>query len=272
MRMGTQSSRTPAPPKAKKPKQQARTPKPPQHPQRRKPQVAEPARAGRTRVLVFAGIAALVVVAAVLAVVLTRGGDGSTVTGAPLPTAVDGVPQQGLVLGRPDAPVTLVEYADLQCPFCAQFALEVLPTVVRRYVRTGRVKIEYRGISFIGDDSRTALDWALGAAQQNRLWQMVDLLFQSQGPENSGWVTEDLLRDVARSAGADPDRVASAAGSGEVQSEVDAAARSADRLGISSTPSFLVGPTGGQLRSIDVSSLEPSQFAEILDEELARAG
>ena len=60
------------------------------------------------------------------------------------------------------SPVTLVEYADLRCPFCAQFALEVLPTIVRRYVRTGRVKIEYRGISFIGDDSRTALDWSSG--------------------------------------------------------------------------------------------------------------
>ena len=269
--MATKRSKKPAPPKAKQTKQPARTPKPPQHPQRRKPPVAEPARARRTKLLVFAGIALLIVVAAVLAVVLTRG-DGSTVTGEPLPTAVDGVPQQGLVLGRPSAPVTLVEYADLQCPFCAQFALDVLPTIVRRYVRTGRVKIEYRGISFIGDDSRTALDWALGAAQQNRLWQMIELLFQSQGPENSGWVTEDLLRDVARSAGADADRVASAAASDEVQREVDAAARSADRLGISSTPSFLVGPTGRQLRRVDVSALEPSQFAEILDEELARAG
>ena len=57
-----------------------------------------------------------------------------------------------------------------------------------------------------------------------------------------------------------------------MQREVDAAARSADRLGISSTPSFLVGPTGGQLRRVDVSALEPSQFVEILDEELARAG
>jgi len=221
-------------------------------------------------VLVFAGIAALVLVAAILAVVLTRGGGDSAVSGQRLPTPVDGVPQQGLVLGSPTAPVTLVEYADLQCPFCAQFALNALPTIVRRYVRTGRVKMEYRGVAFFGDDSREALDWALGAAQQNRLWQVTDLLFQSQGPENSGWVTEDLLRDVARSAGADPDRVASAAGSEEVQKQVDAAATSSDRLGISSTPSFLVGPTGGRLRRVEVTSLEPSSFAEILDEELSR--
>jgi protein-disulfide isomerase len=110
-----------------------------------------------------------------------------------------GIPQSGNVLGKPTAPVTLIEFADLQCPYCAVYATGVLPTVVREYVRTGKVMLEFRGMAFVGEDSRTALQTVVAAGLQNRMWQVLDLLYRNQGAENSGWVSEGLLRSVGSS-------------------------------------------------------------------------
>src|SRR5881227_3863967 len=105
------------------------------------------ARQASPRVLLAAaGAVAVVVVAVVLAVVLTRGGSSSSASATKLSGAADvtallsGIPQHGNVLGRPSAPVTMVEYVDLQCPFCQEFETTALPTIVRRYVRTGKLR------------------------------------------------------------------------------------------------------------------------------------
>jgi protein-disulfide isomerase len=78
-----------------------------------------------------------------------------------------GIPQRGLVLGRNDAPVTLVEYADLQCPYCAEWTARTLPTLVKDYVRRGKLRIDFRGLAFIGPDSDVALRAAIAAGRDN---------------------------------------------------------------------------------------------------------
>jgi protein-disulfide isomerase len=113
----------------------------------------------RTRTLyaAVAVVAAAVAGALVLASVLTARDDDSapsgaiTVAGAAESRALfAGVPQQGIALGRPNAAVTLVEFADLQCPFCAEWSRNALPELVRDYVRPGRVRIVFRGLAFNG--------------------------------------------------------------------------------------------------------------------------
>src|SRR5690349_18702280 len=84
-----------------------------------------------------------------------------------------GIPQRPTVLGRPGAPVTLVEFADLQCPYGGLWARATLPTLVQRYVRTGKLRIDFRGLAFVGPDSKTALRVAHAAGAQNRLWNVV---------------------------------------------------------------------------------------------------
>src|SRR5262245_11194762 len=106
-----------------------------------------------------------------------------------------GVAQQGPALGSPTAPLTLTEYADLQCPYCAQWTRETLPVLVRDYVRTGKLRIVFRGLAFLGPDSSTALRAAHAAGEQNHLWDVVHGLFTRQGAENTGWVSNDLLDD-----------------------------------------------------------------------------
>jgi protein-disulfide isomerase len=108
-----------------------------------------------------------------------------------------GIPQQGAALGDPNAKVTLVEYADLQCPYCARWSTQTLPVLVDEYVRTGKVRIVFRGLAFLGPDSVRALRVTLAAGRQNRLWDVLERLYYRQGAENSGWATEAMLHEVA---------------------------------------------------------------------------
>ena len=140
--------------------------------------------------------------AAILIAVSVMGGRSGSAGGAPATLSgvgetaalLGGIPQHGTTLGSPSAPVRLVEYADLQCVYCGAWARDVFPTLVRRYVRTGKVQLEFRGLAFVGSDSLVGLRTALAAAQQNRLWNLTDLLYRNQGAENSGWVSDSVVR------------------------------------------------------------------------------
>lgn len=170
-----------------------------------------------------------------------------------------GIPQHGNVLGAAKAPVTLVEYADLQCPYCGEFARDVLPTIVRTYVRTGKVKLVFRGLAFVGPDSETALRAMLAAGASNRLWQAMHLIYVNQGAENSGWVTPEFLRGVA-----DAIHASVSPGSG-VTAQIGEFERLAAADEIRGTPTFFLGRSGGSLRRLRLTSLDPGAFRAALD-------
>ena len=111
------------------------------------------------------------------------------------------------MLGDTDAPVTLVEYVDLQCPYCAEWAVRTFPVLVSDYVRTGKLRIVFHGLAFIGPDSDTALRTALAAGREDRLWDVVAGFYARQGAEN-GWITDELVDDVVAEAGLDAGRLA----------------------------------------------------------------
>jgi protein-disulfide isomerase len=211
-------------------------------------------------------LAALALVAVLVVAVVTTPHKSSSGGGGDAPaiaSELDGIPQSGISLGSPDAPVTLVEFADLQCPFCAEYERNVFPELLERYVKTGKVRLELRLLRFLGPDSDRLARVAAAASQQDRMWQFVALAYARQGRENSGYANDDFINKVASDAGLDQVDAGTAA-----EREVRRAEQAARSAGIDSTPSFLIGPTGGPFTRFQPSSLTPDAFIPEIQKEL----
>jgi protein-disulfide isomerase len=147
----------------------------------------------KTIALAFGAAIGAAVMLVVVALSLRNEGSVSPATPTPV-VDLSGIPQAGNVLGSPSAKVTLIEYADPQCPACRAYTETMFPTLVDDFVRTGKAATEFRGFPFIGPDSVTAYRFLLAAGEQNRLWNLAEALYRNQGGENDGWVTDDLVR------------------------------------------------------------------------------
>jgi protein-disulfide isomerase len=223
-------------------------------------------RAPSPRVLIGAAavVAALIVVGIVLAV---RGGSSETATtesssttatsAKALPQAAGverlfaGIPQRGNQIGDPDAPAAMIEYVDIQCPYCAQFESEAMPPLIVKYVRTGKLFLELRPIASLGADSQRGRLAMIAAGLQGKFFQFTQLLYLNQGAENSGWVSDKLLRSAAASIdGVDVDQLVQDIDAQSVArqgADFDAQARAA---AIAVTPTIYVGKNGGALRPV----------------------
>jgi protein-disulfide isomerase len=222
--------------------------------------------------LVAVTVAALSVVVSVVG--LSRGGAEQTPAAAARPAAAParfaGLPQDGIALGSPAAPATLIEFADLQCPFCGVYARDVLPSVIERYVRPGRLRLESHVLMFLGQDSVRAGQMAAAAALQDRLWEFTDAFYAVQGEENSGYVTDQFLADVAAASGADVEGLRRAQGGTPATRILEGSQAAAERLGVKGTPAFYVRHGDGKPRALELTELTPAAFAAALDAALAR--
>ncbi len=229
----------------------------------------------RQRLVKLASAAAFLalVVVAVLIVVSqsgSEGGDSDNVVGAAqVDGELAGIPQRGMVLGDPGAEVKLLEFADLQCPFCKGYAEEVLPQVIESQVRTGKARIEFRNFTIIDADSTPAGAAAIAAGAQGRGWNFVEVFYRNQGAEGSGYVTDEFLTAVAKAAGvSDIARWNRERRSSQVLAAVAASTSEAESLGFTGTPSFaLDGP-----RTAGVEALETPGSAGDLESAISSAG
>jgi protein-disulfide isomerase len=235
----------------------------------------------RTLLAVLGAAAVLVVVAIVVSggssdKAKSRPGAAQKATGA-IPgqkesaAMLAGIPQSDIYLGNPSAPVRVVEFADLQCPFCREYTLQVLPRLVQDYVRSGKVRMEFRNLSFLGDDSVTAARAAAAAAQQDKLWNFVDVFYYNQGEENSGYVTPAFLERIERAAGVDPVKARAFAASEASKKPLTAANALADQLRVESTPTILVGKRGGALTPVQADPTDVGAYKAAIDGALGQA-
>jgi protein-disulfide isomerase len=227
------------------------------------------------RVWQLVGIVAVAAVAVVIAVAVSSSGGATQPppadTGGAQATALfRGIPEQDGVLGDPDAPLTLTEFVDLQCPFCAQVSTTTLPTIVDDYVRTGKVKLEARTLHFLGPDSTVAAQIAAGAERQGKLWPFLEVFYANQGQENSGYVTDEFLRRVASAAGVDADEALAQANGAFAQRRLDRANAEAGQLGVESTPTLVVSGNGRAPHVLDADPLDPQAVSAALDRDLGR--
>jgi protein-disulfide isomerase len=165
------------------------------------------------------------------------------------------LPQRGLTLGSPSAPVMLVEYIDLQCPYCREFETEVMPQVVQQYVRTGKVRVVAQVLAFIGPDSGRGRDAMIAAGRQGKAFDFAQILYHNQGIENTGWLNDQMVAHSARGIpGLNPREVFATRTSEAVVQQAGRIDRQATAASVSETPTLFVGKTGGGVKQVQLTS------------------
>jgi len=256
----------------KKARQQRRTPPPPVR------STGGPRKASPKVLAVGAGVILLSGIVAAAAIALTRGSSSPSSTSttkllgsAEVLALYRGIPQHGNVLGSPKAPVRLIEYIDLQCPVCREFETTVMPSIVPRYVRTGKVQVIARPIAFIGPDSVTGRLAALAAAKQNHFFDFSQLLYANQGTENTGWLNDSIISAAYNSIpGLDRQAAEQARASSEVSSEANTFDSQATADKVQGTPTVLVGKHGGPLTFVGPGSPSVATLEAALNKSLAQ--
>lgn len=169
--------------------------------------------------------------------------------------------KNGNTLGNADAPVTVIEWGDYQCPACGQFNRSTKQRLIDDYVSTGQVKFEYRDLPFLdnnasgseSDDSATA---AYCAGEQDRFWDYHDTLFNNQIGENQGAFATKRLTAMATELGLDVNAFESCMDSDAAQDAVAAMEDEAESQQVRSTPTFIINGTvvvGGNYTDIDAA-------------------
>lgn len=233
----------------------------------------------RRRLILFGavGVLAIVVVAVVIAV--AGGGSSSKKTGgakASPPASLksvsavtaefNGVPQNGNTLGSPSAKATLMVFADLQCPFCAEWENGALPTIVDQYVRPGKLMVVFQPIAIIGNDSIIGARGAASAAQQNKLFDWAALVYHNQGKEQSGYMNQAFVRKIAAGVpGLDATKFVAQLKAAPVNKLLNDAQALATSGHVSGTPAFFVAKRGQGLKQFQTPALTAAAFKSELD-------
>jgi protein-disulfide isomerase len=239
-------------------------------------------RASPRALAIAGGVVLIAVIAVVLGIVLSggSGGGGGLVTssdlqGLPatgsqswagsLPGASEanglfkGIPQNGQVLGNPKAPIQMDMFIDAQCPVCQSYEVSNLPTVVQKYIATGKVQLHLKPWAFLGPQSFTGRRGIIAAADQNKGYEYAKVLYDNQGQEESGWLGGREMAVIAASVnGLDLAQWRDDVNSSASQSTANAVDTLAKQRNVSGTPTIFIGCTGGKLQNVTTPSLAPT--------------
>jgi protein-disulfide isomerase len=232
----------------------------------------------RKRLIQLGSVIAVVVVVIVVILVATGGGKSGppknrkeeNAASRQVAALLEGIPQNANTLGNVKAPVTLQYFGDLECPICKDFTLGALPTLIEKYVRPGKMKIEYKSLQTATREPetfKTQQTAALAAGPQKKAWHYIELFYHEQGEEDSGYVTEAYLQKLAQQVpGLNLTNWTTARGAPKYPKQIEEEGREANAAGFTGTPSFLVGKTGGTPSKLEYSSLtEPGSFETAID-------
>ncbi len=191
-------------------------------------------------------------------------GDIVVITPQPRPMA------DGNAMGDPNAPVTLIEFSDFQCPFCRRFAETTEPLLVEEYIATGKVRFVYRSFgNFIGQESLDAAEAAYCAGDQGKFWEYHDMLFANQTGENVGAFTTKRLEAFAETLGLDMKAFRDCLSTHKYRDRAMQDQQEGRQAGIRATPSFiLIAPDGSQQIIEGAQPIEV--FRQAIDQALAQ--
>ncbi len=182
----------------------------------------------------------------------------SSTTSSTTPAQVDVGVDDDPVEGDPNAPVTIIEFSDFQCPYCGRFFNQTLPQIREEYINTGKVKLVYRDYPLnFHQYAQKAAEAGECAHEQGMFWEMHDVLFEKQNEwENVG---EDKFKEYASELGLDTTQFNDCLDSGKYKDEVQADFSEGSAAGVRGTPAFFIN---GQL----LSGAQPfSAFQAVID-------
>ncbi len=169
------------------------------------------------------------------------------------------------VLGNADAPVTIVEFADYQCPFCGQWEKQIYPNLKKDFIDTGKAKLVYWDFAFLGEESLRAAEAANCALDQRKFWEYHDMLFAKQDGENQGAFADKQLISFAQSINLDMTKFNSCFSARLYKPLIEESIEQATSYGVNSTPTVFIN--GKRIQALQPYSLYKSVIeGELLNE------
>jgi protein-disulfide isomerase len=235
----------------------------------------------RARLTQLGIVVSVVVVAIVVVLIATSGGSKSGIPKSKteqnsvtheIASLIGGIPQSGNALGSPTAPVTLKYFGDLECPICKEFTVGALPSVIPKWVRTGKLRIEYHSMETATREPevfKLQQIAAYAAGKQNKAWYYIETFYHEQGEEDSGYATESYLQNIASQVpGLELATWTSDRNEPELANEVETDKQIANNEGFTGTPSFLIGRSGGAFKKLEYTSspTDPSFINEAVEQ------
>jgi len=214
---------------------------------------------GRFRNFGFVAALAAAVVAAIVLIGVANlfRGDDNTDT-APIDIPDHTAPAEGMTLGNADAPITIYEYSDFQCPFCQRAAAEVVPELDTEYLATGKAKLIFKNFAFLdegfeGQESKNAAEASVCASEQGKFWEYHNKLYENQEGENQGAFKVENLKRFAAEIGLNQGDFDTCFDERRYAAQVADERDEAENRGVNSSPTFFVNQT----------EITPASFGEL---------
>ena len=171
------------------------------------------------------------------------------------------------VLGSMDAPITIIEYGDYQCPNCQRFATQIKPLIVENYINTGQVKLVFKDFTIYGNDSVNGAIATYCAGEQNKFWELHDYIYENQGAVNSGWLSINNIKKFASEVGLGMQQFNTCFDERKYNQQVTENFEQGKSIGITGTPTFIIINSDGEAKA--VPGAQPyTVFKQVLDEML----
>ena len=174
------------------------------------------------------------------------------------------------ILGSDDAPVTIIEFGDYQCPKCDQWFQNEKPTITTNYIDNNKAKLHFVDFPFLGQDSDNAANASYCANDQGKFWEYHSTLYNNQGGINEGWANIDTLKQFGADLGLDTTEFDSCVDSNKHADRVSYNKQVGISHGVEGTPVFIIVASDGTTERID-GPQSSAIFAEVIDSMLGEA-